>query len=251
MGTKTECDSTSGCNGLHKMSNHLTNISHEKHNVTKFKSFATSDSVHAIIVLIIFLGLDSEFHCREGSCHSLLLLCLLCSLSLGQCPTHGPCLLGSEVLGHVLGLGGGLAETVLLLLIVNGQNAGNGFADRLDLGNFGSGAISDLGDMQFRQFLAEVSQSLDKILLGHVSQFVSLDHFEISVFLQSEKETIETSRVSPASTSNQRAQYLSNYRCNQEGVLLCRFVHHHGHHRRHTHLTQQKDDGASKQPQRD
>ena len=55
------------------------------------------------------LGLDGVPNLRESSLGSLLLVCLLCSFRLVQCTTHGSCLLGTQILWHVLGTGRSLA----------------------------------------------------------------------------------------------------------------------------------------------
>ena len=171
-----------------KTSNHHRGLQHEtKARPPRFLVCAKNHfTLCALLLLYFFLGLDSKLYCGECSSHSLLLLCLLGSLSLGQRSSHSPCLLRSQILGHVLRRGTGLAQSLLLLLVVHSQDAGNRLANRLNLGNFGGSTVSDFGNVQFRQLLAKISQGLEEILLGHVSQFVGFNHFETSLFQSAE-----------------------------------------------------------------
>jgi len=98
-------------------------------------------------------------------------------LGLGQCPAHGAGLLGAEILGDVLLSGGGLADALLLLLVVDGEDAGDGLADGLDLGDLGGGAAGHLGDGELGKLLAVLIELLEEFLLGLPPEFVCLDHF--------------------------------------------------------------------------
>ena len=98
-------------------------------------------------------------------------------LGLGEGAAHGAGLLGAEVLGDVLLSGGGLADALLLLLVVDGEDAGDGLADGLDLGDLGGGAAGDLGDGELGELLAVLVELLEKVLLGLSPKFVCLDHF--------------------------------------------------------------------------
>ena len=98
-------------------------------------------------------------------------------LSLGEGTAHGAGLLGAEVLGDVLLSGGGLADALLLLLVVDGEDAGDGLADGLDLGDLGGGAAGHLGDGELGELLAVLVELLEKVLLGLSPKFVCLDHF--------------------------------------------------------------------------
>jgi len=99
-------------------------------------------------------------------------------LFLAERPTHCPCLLHPQILAHVLGSGGGLSDALLLLLIVYGEDASDGFAHLLDFGNFGGGAAGYLGDVEVGQGLAVFAEGFKELFLGKPSEFVCLDHFE-------------------------------------------------------------------------
>lgn len=107
----------------------------------------------------------------------LLLQSLLIFLLCGQSPADRPRLLHPQILGNVLGSSGGLSDSLLLLLVVDGKDTCDGFTDGLDLGNFGGSATGDLGDVKVRQFFAEVAEGFKEFFLGKSSEFVCLDHF--------------------------------------------------------------------------
>jgi len=89
----------------------------------------------------------------------LLLKCLLRPFCLGQSPTHSPSLLCAQVLGDVFGSGDSLAYTLFLLLVVDGEDTGDGFAYTLDLSNFGCGTSCDLGDGKLTELLSVLAKS--------------------------------------------------------------------------------------------
>ncbi len=96
----------------------------------------------------ICLCFEGVLDLREGGVRFLGLKCLLSSFFLAQCTSHGPCLLASQIFGDVFGPLAGLAESCLLLLVVDGQDSGDRLSDRLDLSDLGSGTIGDLSDVK-------------------------------------------------------------------------------------------------------
>lgn len=108
----------------------------------------------------------------------LLLQSLLRLLLLSQLPPDSTSLLHPQILADVLVSGRGLADALLLLLVVDGEDTGDGFAHRLDLGDLGCGSTGDLGDVELGEFLAEVTESFEELFLGKTAEFVCLDHFE-------------------------------------------------------------------------
>jgi hypothetical protein len=127
-----------------------------------------------------YLCLDGVLDFGESRRHSALLVRFLPSLVLGECPSHGPRFLGSQILGHVLGPGACLANPLLLLLVVDSQDSSNGLSHRLDFSNLGGSPVGHLGHMQLGQLLPKVLQRLDKVLLGQIPQFVSFHHIGIT-----------------------------------------------------------------------
>jgi len=107
----------------------------------------------------------------------LLLQSLLSPLLLRQSPPHGSCRLHPQILTDELGTGSSLSDALLLLLVVYGEDACDGFADLLDFGNFGCGASSDLGDVEVGEGLAVLGKGFEEFFLGKSSEFVCLDHF--------------------------------------------------------------------------
>lgn len=113
----------------------------------------------------------------------LLLQSLLVLLFLRQSPPNCPRLLHPQILGQILGTGGGLSDPLLLLLVVNGKDACNGFTDRLDFGNFGGGSSGDFGDVEVGELFAKFAKGFKEFFLGESSKFVCLDHFYLLLMI--------------------------------------------------------------------
>ena len=131
---------------------------------------------------LLLLIKDLSLHCitTHGEMGILLLLLqsLPCLLLLSQLPPDSTSLFHPQVLANVLVAGRGLANALFLLLVVHGEDTGDGLTHRFDLGDFGCGSTGDLSNVQFGEFLAEVSKSFKEFFLGKSTEFVCLDHFE-------------------------------------------------------------------------
>ncbi len=109
----------------------------------------------------------------------MLLQCLLILLLLRQSPPDRPRLLHPQILGQILGTSRCLSDSLLLLLVVDGKDACDGFTDRFDLGNFGCGSSGDFGDVEVGEFFAEFAEGFEEFFLGESSEFVCLHHVYI------------------------------------------------------------------------
>ena len=104
---------------------------------------------------------------------------LLSQLLLREGPPHGPGLLGADLLGRVLLSLAELPDSLLALGVVDGEDAGDGLADDLDLHELGSGPAGHLGDAEAGEFDLELIKLLEELLLGLRAEFVGFDggHF--------------------------------------------------------------------------
>jgi hypothetical protein len=123
---------------------------------------------------VIRLSLDSEL--AHGEIDSLLLLAQSNQrrLFLGQAAAHGASLLGTEIGGHVLGLGILEAEGLALLLAQDGEGTGNGLADGSDLSNLGGGTVGHLLDAKRGELGLEVTQVLQELGISLLAQLKGL-----------------------------------------------------------------------------
>ena len=67
-----------------------------------------------------------------------------------------------------------LPEVLLLLLVHDNVDPGDGLANDADLGELGSGATSHLGHLQGCQLVLEVVELLAQLLFLHLTKLVAL-----------------------------------------------------------------------------
>jgi len=100
---------------------------------------------------------------------------LLGELGLGEGPADSAGLLLPDVLGRVLLALVQLADLLLLLLVVDGEDASDLLADALDLGELGGGAAGHLGDAEGGELTLELVEGLEELVLGLATELEGLD----------------------------------------------------------------------------
>lgn len=94
---------------------------------------------------------------------------------LGKCPSERTGLLGTEIEGLVLLALVEFPQVRALLLVDDGEDAGDALADNADSRQLRRRAAGDLLDAQLEKLLLELFQLLGQIRLGLGLQFVCLD----------------------------------------------------------------------------